>query len=147
MSCIQVEMLACAGRGAEAEERLDNLVNEGLDEVEANRLRSLIQSTKGADAVDALIEQFSKSGSIKDLSQVAMELERREDWQRLCRYARTLFEQTGALQDATRLAVALTSAQRSDELVEFVGETGSLREQSDTLQLMYCWALYCEAGL
>ena len=147
MSCIQVEMLACAGRGAEAEERLDNLVNEGLDEVEANRLRSLIQSTKGADAVDALIEQFSKSGSIKDLSQVAMELERREDWQRLCRYARTLFEQTGALQDATRLAVALTSAQRSDELVEFVGETGSLREQSDTLQLMYCWALYCEGRL
>ena len=147
MSCIQVEMLARAGRGAEAAERLDNLVNEGLDEMEAKGLRSLIQGAKGADAVDELIEQFSESGSIEYLSQVAMELERREDWQRLCRYGRILFEQTGALADAKRLAVALTSAQRSDVLIELMGERRNLRQQSDTLQLMYCWALYYEGKL
>ena len=147
MACIHVEMLARGGRGGEAAERLGNLVNEGLDETDANRLRSLIGSTKGVDAVDALIAQFSKSGSMEHLSQVAMELERREDWQRLCRYARILFEQTGALQDAERLAIALTSAQRSDVMIELLGERRSLRQQSDTLQLMYCWALYYEGTL
>ena len=147
MVSIYVEMLARGGRGGEAAERLENLVNEGFDETEANRLKSLIRNTKGGDAVDALIEQFTKSGSTEDLSQVAMELERREDWQRLCRYARMLFEQTGALQDAKRLAVALTSAQRSDVLIELMAERRSLREQSDTLQIMYCWALYHEGKL
>ena len=76
-----------------------------------------------------------------------MELERREDWQRLCRYGRMLFEQTGALADAKRLAVALVKAQRSDVLIELVGETPNLRQQSDALQLMYCWALYHEGKL
>ncbi len=147
MSCVEVEMLAHAGRTADAEERLENLVTEGLDEVEASGLRTLIQGAKGADAVNQLIEQFSASGSIEHLSQIAVELERREDWQRLCRYGRMLFEQTGALADAKRLAVALVKAQRSDVLIELVGEMPNLRQQSDTLQLMYCWALYHEGKL
>ena len=147
MACIQVEMLARSGRSGEAKERLGDLVNEGLHGIEEKRLRSLIQSTKGEDAVDALIEQFSDTESVEDLSQIVMELERLGEWQRLCVYARILFEETGAVRDATRLAVALTSAQRSDELVEFVGHRESLRKQSDALQLMYCWALYYEGKL
>ena len=82
------------------------LLEEGLSETEESRLRIIISRADGTDPVEALKEQFKKTGSLNDLGILVDELETRNEWNEICDYGNILFERTHKLRDAERLAIA-----------------------------------------
>ena len=144
---LQIELFSQTGQLEKANECLDILLKEGLVEPEEGRLRERIAKTEGADFVEALKEQFKKTDSLIDLVNLIGELEAREHWEDLCEYSEILFEKTRALHDAERFAHALHKIQKNERLTEFLESNKTLVEQSDKLQMCYCWALYLEGEL
>lgn len=143
----QIEMLARAGLPDEAAERLDELIAEGLRDEEESRLRRMIAEAQGKDPVEARKQQFQETGSLGDLINLADELEAREHWHDLCEFGRRLFERTGSLRDAERLANAYSNTQKSEALVKFLNANPDLLAQSKHLQMSYAWGLYNEGAL
>ncbi len=147
MRFLQVEMLSRAGLPERADECLKILLDEGLSVAEEGRLRRIIAEAKGADPIETRKAQFKHSGSLSDLAPLVDELHRRQDWNDLCKYGALLFNWTRSIQDAERLANALSNAGRIDQLVQFVRENPDLLLQSKPLQMHYAWALYQEGAL
>ena len=144
---LQIEVLSQAELPERANEFLELLLQDGLSEATEGRLRRIISEAEGVDPVEARESQFKESNSLDDLVRLASELERRQDWDRLCQYGFLLFEQTQDVRVAERLAQALINAHKSDQLVEFVNENPSLLSQSDNLRMTYALALYNEGEL
>ena len=147
MSSIQIEMFCRAGMVERAKECLDILVNKGLSDTEKARLQLEISKAEGTDPAEALKEQFGKTGTLADLIALVNELEVKNEWNGLCDYGKTLFERTRSLHDAERLATALRNTQDDEHLLNFLQANPVLVNQSKTLQMLYCWALYCEGEL
>ena len=144
---LQIELFSQTGQLEKANECLDILLEEGIVEAEEGRLRERIAKTEGTDLVEALKEQFKKTDSLLDLVNLIGELEARDYWEDLCEYSEILFEKTRALHDAERFAHALHKIQKNERLIEFLESNETLVEQSDKLQMCYCWALYLEGEL
>lgn len=144
---LQIEMFSCAGLPERADECLKILLEGGLSVAEEDRFRRIIAEAKGADPIETRKAQFKDSGSLRDLAPLVNELHHRRDWNDLCQYGALLFDRTRSIQDAERLANALSSAGRIDQLVQFLGEKPDLLLQSKLLQMHYAWALYKEGAL
>ena len=144
---LQVEVLSQAGFPDRANEFLELLLQDGLSEVEEGRLRGIISEAEGVDSVEARESQFKESNSLDDLARLVSELERRQDWDRLCQYGILLFEWTRDVRVAKQLAQALINAHKSDQLVKLVNENPGLLSQSEHLHMAYCLALYNEGEL
>jgi hypothetical protein len=143
----QIEMLAQAGLVQRASECLDDLIEEGISGAEEGRLRCIIAEAEGTDPVEARKEQFRNTNSLEDLVNLVNELGARKRWDDACQYAEILFERTRSVQDAERLAAALSNSQKTDRLVEFINDNSGLLVQSKKLQMFYPWALYHEGAL
>lgn len=144
---LQIEMLSRAGRPKQANKCLETLIEDGLSEVEENRLRGIISETSGTDPVETSKEQFGISNSLYDLIHLVDALEEKQEWDELCKYSQILFEKTGSLKDMERLARALTEAQRYYRLLELLKTKKPFIAQSKMLQMVFCWSLYYEGAL
>ncbi len=144
---LQIEMLSRAGRIERAYECLEFLIEEGVSGEEESRLRTIIEKNEGRDTVRDRKALFEKTGSFDDLTALVIDLERKGDWEALCKYGENLFQETGDVQDAEGLANALHNANRFDRVIEVIEENSDLLEQSPNLRLFYCWALYFEGAL
>lgn len=144
---LQIEMLSRAELPEKANKYLDNLMAEGLSEMEESRLRGIISEAEGTDPVEARKVQFKKTDSIVDLESLVGKLETKGDMDGICEYGKILFDRTHTLHDAERLAVALHNTQKIEQLVNFLKENSGLLAQSKSLQLLYCWALYSDGAL
>ena len=142
MRVLQVEMLSKAGLLERANVCLELLLEDGLADVEEERVRKTISQAEGADAVEVRKVQFNQSHSLVDLMFLVRELETRERWDDLCEYGEILFERTHQLKDAERLVVALGNTHRIERVIEFVQANLNLLSQSDHLRMCYAWALY-----
>lgn len=144
---LQIEMLSQAGMPEKAKEFLDFNMEEGLSEVEENRLRRIIAKVEGINPIESKKEQFRKTDALGDLVILVEELETRGEWDELCEYGEIMFSRTRSLSDAERLATALTNTQKYKQLVEFLRTNSTFLAQSKSLQMFYCWSLYNEGAL
>jgi hypothetical protein len=147
INILEIEMLARAGLSNRAEERLQDLIKDGISEGEKNRLLRIIGESTGIDHVEARKAQFESSRQLIDLVNLVSELQKQNDWAQLCRYGFLLFERTGALRDAEGLARALSETNRYDELAALLRKYPELLDQSDNLQMLWTWSLYREGLL
>ncbi len=143
----QVEMLSVAGLTEQAKQLLDFLIQEGLSDVEENRLRRIISEAEGADSIQIRKEQFKTTNSLDDLANLVNELQKREDWDGICEYGSILFERTHSRYYAEQLANALSKTHKNEKIVEFLERNETLLSQSKNLQMLYCWSLYSEGAL
>ena len=143
----QVEMLARAGLPERATRCLDQLIADGITNEEVNRLRRRIAEAQGEDPVEARKQQFKTTGSLGDLIDLVGELESQQHWDGVCEYGERLFEITGSLPDAERLARAFNNTHRFEVLVEFLEANTNLLLQSNVLKMIYAWALFNEGAL
>jgi len=67
IDAIEIEMLARAGLSQRAEDRLKDLINDGLPEAEKNHLLTIIAESAGADPIETRKTQYENSGKLKDL--------------------------------------------------------------------------------
>lgn len=144
---LEIEMLSRGGLPDKAKERLSDLVEDDLSEAETSHLQRIIAESEGTDPIKARKEQFMNTGHLRDLSNLVDELETRGEWDDLCKYSTELFKRTRSLDDAGRLARALSSTQKNERLVEFLKANSTLLDQSENLRMLYCWALYHEGTL
>ena len=144
---VQIEMLSQAGLPERANECLNLLLEDGLSEIEENRARRIISEAQGTDPVEARIKQFKQTDSLSDLAALVAKLEATETWGELCEYGRILFERTGDVSNAERLANALSMEQKSEQLLAFLRSNSALLAQSRQLRMSYCWSLYQEGAL
>ena len=144
---LQVELYSKAGLPNKAMNYLESLLIDGLTEFEEAHLRGVVGEAEGLDLVETLEQQFKTSESLGDLISLVQELQERQDWQKLCDFARVLFERTKSVHDAERLATALSNTNRTNRLVEFIQCNSNLLVQSRPLGMLYAWALYHEGEL
>ena len=145
---LQIDLFSQAGQLEKAKECLDILLQEGLPEIEENRLRIIISGAEGKiDPVESLKEQFRKTKTLNDLGNLIRRLVEREDWNGLCEYGKILFKKTRELRHAEDLALALCNSQENAQLVDFVKSNKKFLQQSKKLSMLYCWSLYHEGEL
>ena len=147
MLSLQIDLLSQTGQLDKANECLGILLEEGLSEAEERRLRIIISRAEGTDPVEGLKDQFKKTGSLSDLVNLVVELGTRGDLENLCAYSEFLFEETRALHNAEEFASTLHKTQKNKQLIEFLESNKTIVEQSDKLQMLYCWTLYLEGEL
>ena len=147
IGALQIEAYSRAGMPDKAEQRLSLLLEGALSEEDEARLRRIIAESSGADPVELRKEQFKQTDALNDLVALVGELQAQQSWLELCEFGYELFQRTGAVSDAERLAIALTNTQANQALVEFLNVRSDLRQQSKNLQMSYCWALYSEGSL
>lgn len=142
LNIIEIEMLAQSGSTQQAEERFKELSDNGLSESEKKRLQRIIAESAGADPVEARKELFESSGQIYDLINLVNLLEEQNEQVQLSHYSLLLFERTLSLIDAERLAIALNNTNQHAELKAFLEKNREFLNQSDNLQILWCWVLY-----
>jgi pimeloyl-ACP methyl ester carboxylesterase len=147
INMVEIEMLIRAGLPQRAEERLKELINEGVSEGEQNHLCTIIAESKGADPIETRKAQFESSGQLNDLATLVSLLEETNDLLQLCHYSSLLFERTLSLADAEHLARALNEAHRYADLLSFLKRYPEFVTQSDNLQMLWSWSLYREGEL
>lgn len=147
VNIIEIEMLSRAGLPQRAEERLKELIDEGLSETELNRLRVIIAEATGTDPIEARKVLFKSSGQLNDLTILVDLLEEQNDWTQLRYYGSLLFERTQSLRDAERLARTLNELNLYGDLLAFLRKLPEFLNQSDNLQMLWSWSLYYEGSL
>ena len=144
---LQIDMWARAGSSKKAMSCLELLRQDGISKAEEDRLREIISEAEGADLVNVRKEHYSRSKSLTDLMVLVTELETKHYWEDLCQYGAILFEKTHSVRDAERLVIALINTNRTERAVEFLQAHSNYLAQSNTLQMSYAQALYCEGAL
>ena len=147
MRFIQIEMFSKANLSEKAKECLDILKEEGLLQIEEDRLNRIIAEAEGADPIQTRENLFMQSGSLLDLKALVNELEFSQNWDDLCKYGELLFEKTGSISDAERLVIALSKSYKSESIVKFCQANTDLLQQSKQLKMSYSWALFHEGAL
>jgi len=147
IDAIEIEMLARAGLSQRAEDRLKDLINDGLPEAEKNHLLTIIAESAGADPIETRKTQYENSGKLKDLINLVSLLEEQHEWPQLCHFSTLLFDITHTLADAELLARALNEAKQYSELLVFLRKYPGFLDQSDNLQMFWSWSLYREGSL
>ena len=146
---LKIEVLSRAGLHKKAKECFNVLKREGLSKAEYEKTQEMISAAEEADTVEFAKKEFEKTGSLKDLRALVLDLESRGRWEDLCGYGEVLFKKAPSLPDAQKLVNALSRTNRTEKLVEFIRANRNLNllEQSENLRRAYCWALYCEGDL
>lgn len=149
----RAELLMLAQESESARGLLKEIPMADLSQLERDRLRSLFVYSREVD-IAALKKHYEQTGETKDLGRVVMAMQRQEDWEAITDYGRRLFERTGSVEDAERLATALITVGKNEELDTFLDEIGYLVEASEALRGIRCWHLFdigevleCEAQL
>ena len=143
----QIEIFARADLPERAMECLGQLIADGLSNEEESRLRDLIVEAKRGDPVEARKRQFEASNSLRDLILLVNEFEIGDQWDQVCELRTQLFDRTGSIQEAERLAIAFSKARQYKALVDFLISRSDLVSQSQTLRIYYAWGLYHEGLL
>ena len=149
---VQIELFSRAGEVDRAHRTLSDLQSkENLSEEEEGRLRALISEAEGAEGVNTVElyeRQFKETDSLPDLAILVEHLEKEQNWENLCEYAKTLFDRTQSETDAERFAIALFNTQRIGQLSGFLDSLGdSFLNQSARLRLFHCWTLYFQGSV
>ena len=144
---VQIEALARSKQTQRASDLLATAKADDLTDQEESRLRRIMAEADGVDPVQSRKAHYEKTGALADLAHLADELERERSWAALSHYGDLLFKKTKALDDATRLATALHNCGESRRLLEFLSANEVLLSRSDTLRLLYAWALYGNGAL
>ena len=147
LQILKIKMFSEAGLLGRANECLDVLKEEGLSDAEYSHIRDIMIEAGQDDQVEIAKKHFGKTGSPNDLIILVNELGAQSKWDDVCEYGRILFEKTGAVVDAERLATAMKNAERDDQLVEFLESNTYIRAKSEKLRILYCLALYSEGEL
>ena len=143
----QIELFAYASIPEKASLALDELIEIGISKEQESCLRRLIEESQGGDMAAARKEQFEATGSVQDLIRFVDALETGQQWSQVCNYGLKLFDITGKLEDAKRLAFALSRVHESEALLEFLGANLGLLSRSLDLKVLYAWSLYQEGML
>lgn len=146
MRYLQIEMLSRAGLIKEANEILNQLLEEGISADQESNFRRMISEAQGNSPIESRKEQYEATGALDDLINLVSELENHQHWGDLCEFGRLLFEKTHSLIDAERLVKAFNKTGRSEELVAFLKENSDLLSQSSHLRMLYAWGLYHEGA-
>ena len=141
IDALRIEALAHAGESDKAKEILSK---SKLSEEHKARLRIIIATDSNSDPIELRKAQFKQSDDLNDLIALVNELEVQQNWHELCEFGSELFQRTYSVADAERLAVALTNAQKSKDLLNFLETIPGILQQSKHLQMSRCWALYNE---
>ena len=144
---LQIELLSRAGLADRAKEHLDALKREEISEIEYEYLQNMIPEAEQGDTIEFGKRKFRKTDSLNDLRTLVRELYHVGKFEDLCEYADILFERTGSLPDAEKLAKSLVETRNTKRLVEFIKTNSHLLEQSENLKRSYCWGLYREGEL
>lgn len=147
MQFCQIEMLSNAGLPERANEILNQLLEEGLPDIEESRLRRIISEAEGNDPVAVRKAQYEQTHNLQDLYPLVEILESKQLWDELCIYGNIMFEITHDRVDAERFANALINAGKTEKLVTFLSSNDSLLTQSKTLRILYCLSYYYEGKL
>ena len=144
---LQVQLWAKAGSLEKADEFLLQAIAGGISKGQEQGLRRMISEAEGSDPAKERREQFEATNNFEDLLHLVEALALQEDGDGLCKYGEILFKRAGSLRNAEQLSGALLMENRAEHLVELFAPLTELREQSSTLQLRYCWALFREGKL
>lgn len=147
VNIIEIEMLSRAGLPQRAEERLRELIDDGLTETEQHRLRRIIAESTGADQIEARRALFESSGQLTDLIILVDLLEGQNEWSQLCHFGALLCERTQALADIERFARALNESNHYGDLLTLLRKYPDFLSQSNSLQMLWSWSLYYEGSL
>ena len=142
---LQIELLSRAGLAIRAKERLEALKLEGISDVEYEYFQDMIPEAEQGDTIEFAKRQFAETDSLNDLRALVTELDHEDRFDDLCEYADILFQRTGSLPDAEKLAKSLLKTRKTGRLVGFIGANRDLPEQSDNLRRSYFSAL-CHEG-
>ena len=142
LGALEADVLAEAGRVEQARTRLDQLIESGLSQAEAARLRTRIAKAEGEDTAAAAKQRFEETNLLPDLLGVVGALSAAGASAELRQYAELLFERTHSLEHAEDLGMALTVPQENQRLADFLAANEDLVEQSDLLKLCRCWSLF-----
>ena len=143
----KIKMLSQAGQLERAKKCLAALKEEGLSESEYEEIRGTIVEAEQGDRIEIVKQRFERTDSLGDLIILVDELGAESRWDEISEYGRILFKRTRSSFDAERLANAFSKTRQTARLVEFVEANKDLLEQSEYLQMIYCWALYTEGSL
>lgn len=138
----QIELLSQAGLLERAHEILSHSLKEGLLIGQEQSLRRLISEAHKLDPIQSRMAQYQMTDALGDLINLVAELEDRQKWDDLCKFAEYLFERTHSLRDAERLARAYNETYKHAELVVFIRKNSNLLPQSSRLRMFYAWGLY-----
>lgn len=147
LGALEVDVLVQAGRVEQARTRLHQLVDGGLPQAEAARLRTVIAEAEGEDTTDSAKRRFEETNSLPDLLGVVAALSPAGPSAELRDYAELLFERTHSKEHAESLGMALTVPEENERLAEFLAANEDLVEQSDLLKLCRCWSLFWSGSL
>ena len=142
-----IEMFSKAGLTGRAKESLAELKQEGISNVEYEYIQNIILEAERGDTTEFRKKRFKETDSLEDLIALVRQLDHEDKFEDLCEYADILFERTGSLPDAEKLAKSLVKTRKTERLVEFIKANSHLLEQSENLQRSYCWGLYHEGEL
>ena len=142
---LQIEMLSRAGLASRAKECLETLKLEGISDVEYEYFQDMIPEAEQGDTIEFGKRRFAETDSLNDLRALVNELDHEDRFDDLCEYADILFQRTGSLPDAEKLAKSLLRTRKTGRLVGFIEANRDLPEQSDNLRRSYFSAL-CHEG-
>ena len=137
----RAEFLMLASEWDAAGRLVEDLRSTDLPDSEMERLQSLLRYSKAED-VRELTTYYERTGATKDLGRAVMEMQRRAEWDGVYKYGEQLFDRTGSLEDAERLATALIALGKDDELSAFLDKITYLVDRSGTLRMIQCWHLF-----
>lgn len=146
ISTFEIQLLCQARSVIEAEVRLEELVQLGLDEKEVVRLRAIISEYSSNDIVAAHKDKYDKSKDIFDLGILVRDLEEKKDWVNICHYGKILFDETKSLPNLERLIKALNECKRFEEVAELFKAYPEFIAQSEFLKMAWAWSFYYECN-
>ncbi len=139
---VLIEVLARAGRIAEAEALIDDLDKYDSTPIEIKRAMRIVAEAKGSDPVQARLENFLNSGSLPDLNHLVKSLEDRSDWSQLKPYIADLFERTHDSVIGQRYIHALYEVADLNTLLQVLDQNPALCDSSLRMREYRCRALF-----
>ena len=131
--------LCRAGRITEANQHLDSL---SVTSEERQRIQNHMKLISGDNKIDESREAYLKSNNYTDLLTFVENLCKANEWDDVYVYGKKLFQEDSLRESAKYYAQAMLMLEKFEELKNFLSELVEHREQSNDLQLLYCWALY-----
>lgn len=142
---IEIEMLVRSGQLERAEECMQEIIKQGLNDYETARLQIVLSEATGSDPIADRLAAFRESDSIIDLRNLVIALEESQDWPMVCEYGRILLDRTDAIEDAHRYVFALYTYGRLDVVLEVFRSYPSLFAHHSDLPLLLAQT-YFELG-
>ena len=137
----RIELLLLGGQRQAARDLLERLPTTDGADTDRERLEALLRySTTGNR--DVLVSQPLSTGSTTDLERAVIEMQGRQDFAGASQYGQKLFAETRSVEHGERLANALISAGRDDDLEALLSENAEIVEMSAVLKRVRCWHLF-----